>query len=207
MNIDNVVVSIFKIHVNTSESLNIAPYLNNDDYDNATIAYTVHQRMRPRDIIYIYKFQGPESDIVRDFKKELSSFLESKPQSILDYTFFIDIFNPIRPAPTIATIDYKPIGHKAVDDILSPTRGLLVWNHQLESIIALFYEQESKVLDMRIGLNVRNVDVENRAKKLMLTEGLSVFDLFTQRTINFTGMPNIKGAYRLYEALQREFIV
>ena len=208
MNIDNVVVSIFKIQINSSESLNIAPYLDNDDYDNATIAYTIHQRMRPRDIIYLYKFQGPESDIRRSFKSELAFFLEQhRPQGIMDYAFFLDTFNPIRPEPTILSLDYKPIGHKAVDDILAPTKGLLVWNHQLESIISLFYEQESKVLDMRIGLNIRDVLVENRAKKLMVTEGLSVFDLFTQRTITFTGMPSIRGGYRLYETLQKEWII
>lgn len=205
MNIDNVGVSIFKIQINSSESLNIAPFLNNDDYDNATIAYTVHQRMKPRDIIYLYKFQGPESDIKRNFKSELSFFLEGNPHSILDYAFFLDIFCPIRPTPTISTLDeYKPIGHKAVDDILTPTRGLICWNHQLEEIISLFYEQESKVLDMRIGLNSRDVLVENRAKRLMLTEGVSVFDLFVNRVVNFTEMPNIKGAYRLYEAITKD---
>ena len=207
MNIDNIVVSIFKINVNSTESLNIAPFLNNDDYDNATIAYTVHQRMKPRDIIYLYKFQGPESDIVRDFKKELSFFLESKPRTILDYAFFLDIFCPIRPEPTILSLDYKPVGHKVVDDILAPTRNLLIWNSQLEAILSLFYESESKVLDMRIGLNIRDVLVENRAKKLMLTENISVFDVFTERVINFTGLPNIKGAYRLYAVLQKEWIV
>ncbi|GEM_PF-5779046 len=201
MNINNVVVSIFKIQINSSESLNIAPYLHDTDYDN-TIAYTVHQRMKPRDIIYLYKFQGPESDIVRDFKSELAFFLEDyRPQNIMDFAFFLDVFCPIRTEPSILSLDYKPFGHKVVDDILTPTNGLLVWNHQLEAIISLFYEQESKVLDMRIGLNIRDVLVENRAKELKITKSLSVFSLFTSRVVNFTEMPNIKGAYRLYNAL------
>lgn len=203
MNLDNVVVGIFKIQINTSESLNIAPYLNDDDYNNGTIAYTVHRRMRPRDIIYLYKFQGPESDIKRDFKSELSFFLKQyRPQNILDYAFFLDVFCPIRTKPTVSTLDeYKPFGHKVADDILAATKGLLLWNHQLEAIASLFYESENKVLDIRIGLNSRDADVENRAKKLMLAEGLSVFDVFTQRVINFTHIPGIKEAYKLYEAL------
>jgi hypothetical protein len=55
---------------------------------------------------------------------------------------------------------------------------------------------------IRDGLNQRDPEIEDWTKRLMIDTGLSLFDVFSERTITGnTWRPNIKGAGVLYEAL------
>lgn len=83
-----------------------------------------------------------------------------------------------------------------VDDILSESRGLLLWNDQLDRLISLFIGRPSERNKLRKRLNLKHVDAWIASHKMLFPSGISLAGVISERTIN-----NCVSAYQLSPAV------
>jgi len=91
-----------------------------------------------------------------------------------------------------------------VDDILSETRGYLLWTDQLERLIGIF-EQNGKIRKelVRNSYGLRKNIFQEWASTKFLDNGLNLQDVVNERTISslITAQPPTAIAYRLHKLL------
>lgn len=191
---------VFEISANARKAMTLLPSGHDGDFEKGVLLHAVYTSDDAK-LIYHYKFEGSESDVKRSFKDELSYFIkEYKAEGIKDFLFFLGIFCPIRADPTIKTISqYNFRKHPIVDDILAESKGLLLWDYQMECLCGLFCDIARGAVNLRKGLNIRDPRCEEMAKKYKFNEDLSLYDVINERMVmDFTGQPNYRGAYNLY---------
>jgi hypothetical protein len=144
------------------------------------------------------------------FKKVLSIFL--KKNNYLNFTdllFFLDIYNRCKNYHIeISHIyDRKFKRNQIVDDILRDSRGFLLWDYQLKSLIRLFY-LSNDVSEMYRGLLSHSKKHWNFTKNLMLGENFSLYNVLTDRMLLDEHVtvcaPRYKWALNLFNALRQK---
>ena len=203
---DKIIEEVFEISSNPRPAMKLLPSMHDGDFEKGILLHAVYTNDDEYSLIYHYKFKGSKSDVKRNFKDELSYFIkeyEPKPKGIKDLLFFLGIFCPIRDEPTIRTISQYDIReHPIVSDILEDTRGLLLYDYQLEILCGLFCDALRNAVGLRKGLNIRDPGCEEIAKKYKFSESLSLYDIVNDRMVmDFTEQPNYRGAYNLYKAV------
>jgi len=203
--IDKITEEVFEISTNPRSAMKLLPSMHDGDFEKGILLHAVYTKDE-YSLIYNYKIKGSKSDIKRNFKDELSYFIkeyEPKPKGIKDFLFFLGIFCPIKYEITIRTISQCDLReYPIVSDILEDTRGLLLWDYQLDALCGLFCDVPRNAVSLRKGLNIRDPKCEDIAKKYKFSEDLSLYDVVNDRMVmDFTGQPNYRGAYNLYTVL------
>ena len=113
---------------------------------------------------------------------------------LLDYYRFIKVHGP-------KDNDQKKFRDlEVVDDILRPSRGLILWHYQLEQLFACFYQSQSKTIELRKALNQKRAFVFQLLDSLKFKSGISLRSVLNQRMLfPVTCSPNFKGAITLYQ--------
>lgn len=70
-----------------------------------------------------------------------------------------------------------------VDDILSLSRGVLLWKFQLEHLAGLFLPRPKDRIQFRKDFNARSSTWKNRASKMLFTKHISLFDVVEDRIV------------------------
>jgi len=205
-NLDMITEEVFEMAANPKLAVTLLNAVPDRDLEKGVLLHAVYTNDDAKSLIYHYKFQGQESDVKRNFKDELAFFLKEykpKPKGIKDFLFFLGIFCPIKYEITIKTISQYDIReHPIVSDILEDTRGLLLWDYQMDSLCGLFCDVARNAVSLGKGLNTRDSRCEDLAKKYKFNDDLSLYDVVTERMVmDFTGQPNFRGAYNLYKAV------
>ena len=204
--IDKIVEDVFEMAANRRLAVTLLNAVPDRDFEKGIMLHAVYTNDDEKSLIYQYKFEGSKSDVRRSFKDELAFFLkeyEPNPKGIKDFLLFLGIFCPIRDDPTIKTIsEYDIREYPIVSDILEDTRGLLLWDYQMDSLCGLFCDVARNAVSLGKGLNTRDSRCEDLAKKYKFNDDLSLYDVVTDRMVmDFTGQPNFRGAYNLYKAV------
>ena len=113
---------------------------------------------------------------------------------LLDYYRLIQVHGP-------KDYDQKQFRElEVVDDILIPSRGLVLWHYQLEQLFACFYQSQSKVIELRKAINQKQASVFQLLDSLKFKSGISLESVLNQRMLfPVTCSPNFKGAITLYQ--------
>lgn len=174
------------------------------NYEKGVLAHVVYVDGDVKSLINGCLFKGTKKDIKRNFMDELLWFIKKcNPGSIFDFVLFNSLFCTVRGTPTIKNIlDYNFRGCEVVNDILADSRGLLLWDYQLESLCGLFCDIPKFAVNMARGLNIRDPRSEDIAKKHKFNKDLSLYDVVSERMVmDVTCRPDFKGAYNLYRVV------
>ncbi len=141
--------------------------------------------------------EGWHLGYMRDFRDFITFH---PPRSFTDLAFLLDFyhFNATRLHHRYDPnrLTFSPIG--VVNDMLKESRGVLLWNHQLENLIRLFVADSVKVDRLRKGINAQRRSAYDAAKGMLL-EKTSLADIITERMLFFnTCNPNVRGALALF---------
>ncbi len=139
---------------------------------------------------------GETLGLKNDFRKYLS---QHHPTGFSDLLFLLDhhrlehIHGPID--YDHGQIQKTPV----VDDILKPSKGLILWHYQLEQLFACFYQSQTKAIELRKAVNQKQAFVFELAETLEFKSGVSLGSILNDRMIfPVTCSPNLKGAITLY---------
>lgn len=132
------------------------------------------------------------------FKTDFRNYLDQiQPLGFLDHLFAVDYYKLRRTTKDLTlpnkTFDYVPV----VDDILTDTRGFLLWHHQLEWLFRAFFDDTAKVVRLRKRINAKKPEAFELAGSLML-DNMSLENVIWERmALGYTVFPNVKGALAL----------
>jgi hypothetical protein len=177
--------------------------------------YAVYVDNEAKSRVYTYRFSGPKTDVERNFKKELKIFIERhEARTFTDFLFFVSLASPFSSYtvdltvynPTVEMLsNYSFEQDPVVEGILKDTRGLLLWNYQLDNLLGLFSDHSKWIRRMAKGINTRDSRVENKVRQLKINNKASLLDLINERMVmGFTNEPPTRGAYILFKTLSGE---
>jgi len=90
----------------------------------------------------------------------------------------------------------------AIEEILRPGRGYLLWDYQFIRLIGLWVLNPEDKHQTRKNLNKKLVDTMARLDEIEVEPGYSLLQLLQDRMpMGFVIAPNVRGAAVLYEAL------
>lgn len=204
MALEHIVAETFYIRENVALAIRLLPFVSEEDKQDDVYVHAVYPRGKPDDAVYVYSFQGPKADIVRNFKTELGVYIdEYRPQRLIDYLFFLCTYCPVSEKPSVYSFkEFKFTPDPYVADILKDTHGFLLFDYQLEQLISLFQRDEDAAIRTRQGLNRRDSLVEDRARRMLFENGKSLLDVFNERVqTNFTIYPPMRAAKTLMETI------
>ena len=208
MAMEHIVEETFCVKENVALAVKLMPLVPEEDIQNDKVnVHVVYPVRNPQNSIFVYGFEGPRTDIVRNFKKELDIYIkEYKPQRLIDYAFFVATYCPVSSTPSIYTFK-EDIAEftkdREVDDILMDTHGFLLFDYQLEQLISIFQRSEHAAVRTRQALNKRDSLAENRARRMLFNSGWSLLDVFNERLkMSFTVFPSMSSAKTLKETVE-----
>lgn len=139
------------------------------------------------------------------FKDDFRAYLERyRPENLEDTLFLLDSYNLSSQALGYPyRWEFCKFKHvKAVDDILAESKGILLWDHQMEQLFARFFPDYDKDIELRKAVNQKRPEVFDLAEKLKFDYGINLKDVLRERMIfSITCMPHYTGAKILFSHL------
>lgn len=138
----------------------------------------------------------------------VSYFKRYKPSSFKEILFLLDLY-PV--AIEDAIKKHKPLKSiigRAIEEILKETRGIILWNYQMENILALFIRNNVDVATVRKGINAKKPGAWYTTHIAKIDKQMTLEKLLRQRmrlgmALGHTKHPNLKGALVVYEILRK----
>ena len=182
------------------------------------VVYTEDKRL----LVDFHGIQKFKPRLGGNFKKQLTYFIKLyKPTSFKDFLFFMGAFPLSRQNPSISELPrWKFRKYEIIDLALSESKGFLLWDYQLKSLLNIFWdlswkqmkeEIESNPLyittndpyrNLELGLSLKRSYYWNLMKKLKFSKGLTMYDVLKERMIRgAVYSPNIERAYLLYKVI------
>ena len=117
----------------------------------------------------------------------LESYLDQRsPSSLLDHLFVVDTYYQSRvlgaPLPTERDLDFTP--DPVVDELLSASDGILLWQFQFEQLAQLFVDRRSDAIELRRRINQKRLETRERIKEMMFPSGQSFRDVVEERLLH-----------------------
>jgi hypothetical protein len=139
-------------------------------------------------------------------KQDLEIFLTKfSPPTLMNILFFLDIRHRCKcfclEMADVYNRKFKT--NDIVDDILKDSQGFLLWHYQIENLVRLFYV-EREVKEFSEGLIYKKPKYWSKAKKLRLSDGVSLHDILKDRLIvsdRTTIPPRFHFALNLFNTL------
>jgi hypothetical protein len=182
------------------------------EYDPSTVqSYTYHLVVYVNDQLpgRIIHVAGDESQLGRLNKfPKLSELLALFPEPTFDNCLLISTIFPIDPWYLFKRNKECFLHNQKspeISKILSGTRGLLIYAHQLEQIYCMLTGRPyPEAISFRKDWNLKRPSSRQKASELYLTKDYTLADLLNEATINedqFVYNANFSGAYRLLKYL------
>ena len=126
----------------------------------------------------------------------LESYLDQRsPSSLLDHLFVVDTYYQSRvlgaPLPTERDLDFTP--DSVVDELLSTSDGILLWQFQFEQLAQLFVDQRSDAIELRRRINQKRLETRERIEEMTFSPGQSFRNVVEERML-YEGM--VPGQWR-----------
>ena len=126
----------------------------------------------------------------------LESYLDRRtPSSLLDHLFVVDTYYQSRVLgallPTERDLDFTP--DPVVDELLSASDGILLWQFQFEQLAQLFVDRRSDAIELQRRINQKRLETRERIKEMMFPSGQSFRDVVGERLL-YEGM--VPGQWR-----------
>jgi hypothetical protein len=150
-----------------------------------------------------HRFEDDPDDPVKwgTFKKFLAA---DPPRNFEDVFFMVDVYpNDYHSLIPQFYHDQSPL-MTAIEDLLKPSRGIILWHHQLENIFQIFFDPY-QVENLRRGLGRQDPLYMEKLEGEKFNENLSLTDFIYNRMFYYrhiTITPNFKGAFELYRWLK-----
>lgn len=177
-------------------------------YDDYKYVYVVYGKSTKRLIKAIWGANTNELEKWRGFTESFDEYIRKEnPKKLVDYMFFLDMHtrSKIGNFNLRDVYDRKFGKNVIVDEILTDSKGFLLWLYQLESLIGLFYFDTTKPSKIGKGLSVLGNEYVQEAKKMKFTDNLSLYDVIIQRRVSdrtaLIFSPRWYYAYNLYNTI------
>lgn len=130
----------------------------------------------------------------------LESYLDRRtPSSLLDHLFVVDTYHQSRalgtPLPTERDLDFTP--DPIVDELLSASDGILLWQFQFEQLAQLFVDRRSDAIALRRRINQKRFETRERIEEMTFPSGQSFRDVVEERLLHEGAVPGQWGSARL----------
>ena len=158
--------------------------------------------------------ESPQIVLSMRFREEdedfpiLESYLDRRtPSSLLDHLFVVDTYHQSRalgtPLPTERDLDFTP--DSVVDELLSASDGILLWQFQCEQLAQLFVERRSDAIALRRRINQRHSEARERIGRMTFPSGQNLREVAKERLFYEGVVPGQwRGAKLLFSAQARE---
>jgi len=135
---------------------------------------------RPQ-ILLSTRFREKDEDFPR-----LEAYLRQRaPSTLLDFLFVVDSYYQSRvlgePLPTERPLDFTP--DPILDELLSASDGILLWQFQFEQLAQLFLEQRSDAIELRRRINQKRLETRERIEGMTFPSGQSLRDVVQERLL------------------------
>jgi hypothetical protein len=116
----------------------------------------------------------------------LESYLDQRsPSSLLDHLFVVDTYYQSRalgaPLPTECDLDFTP--DPVVDELLSASDGILLWQFQFDQLAQLFVDTQAEAIELRRRINQKRLEMRERIKEMTFPSGQSFRDVVEERLL------------------------
>ena len=116
----------------------------------------------------------------------LESYLDRRtPSSLLDHLFVVDTYHQSRalgtPLPTERDLDFTP--DPVVDELLSTSDGILLWQFQFEQLAQLFVDRRSDAIALRRRINQKRPEAWARIEEMTFSSGQSFRNVVEERML------------------------
>jgi hypothetical protein len=189
----------------------LVPYFHQQDLcdDLYTYAYCLYVDNKREKIPVRYgltshhRFENDPDDPAKwgTFKKFLAA---DPPRNFEDVLFLVNVYpNDYHSLIPKFYHDQSPL-MAAIEDLLKPSRGIILWNHQLDNIFQIFFPR-SQVEMFRKRLGSQDPLYMEKLEGEKFNENLSLTDFLYNRMFyyhHFTKTMNFKGAFELYRWLK-----
>ena len=139
------------------------------------------------------------------FKDGFRAYLERYcPKNLEDTLFLLDSYYLSRQALGYPYRwefrKFKQV--EAVDDILAKSKGIILWDHQIEKLFNLFFQDYDKDIELRKAVSQKQPEVFDLAERLKFDYEITLKDVIRERMIfSVTCKPHHSGAKILFTHL------
>lgn len=130
----------------------------------------------------------------------LKAYLGHQDHStLLDSLFVVDSYHQSRvlgkALPTERSHDFTP--DPILDELLSASDGILLWQFQFEQLAQLFVEERSDAIELRRRVNQKRPETRERIEDMIFPSGQSLRDVVQERLLYEGVVPGQWGSARL----------
>ena len=116
----------------------------------------------------------------------LESYLDQRsPLSLLDHLFIVDTYYQSRvlgaPLPTERDLDFTP--DAVVDELLSASDGILLWQFQFEQLAQLFVDTRAEAIELRRRISQKRPEAWERIEEMTFSSGQSFRNMVEERML------------------------
>jgi hypothetical protein len=116
----------------------------------------------------------------------LESYLDQRsPSSLLDHLFVVDTYYQSRvseaPLPTERDLDLTP--DPVVDELLSASDGILLWQFQFEQLAQLFMDTRAEAIELRRRISQKRPEAWERIEEMTFSSGQSFRNVVEERLL------------------------
>ncbi|MEQ9104973.1 MAG: hypothetical protein RIE53_09755 [Rhodothermales bacterium] len=124
---------------------------------------------------------------------------KSDPRGLWDLVFALDTyFLTLLVGEPRCTDNTGFVSVPTVDELLHPSRGLLIWKHQLEDLYRLFDTSNQRCVEFRRGINNKLPATLRKAQSLTFACGTSLGDVIEERSVfGVQTRPSLRAAHLL----------
>lgn len=110
---------------------------------------------------------------------------QQNPSTLLDSLFVVDSYYQSRvlgeSLPTERSLGFAP--DPILDELLSASDGILLWQFQFEQLAQLFVEQRSDAIELRHRINQKRLETRERIEGMTLPSGQSLRNVVQERML------------------------
>ena len=142
------------------------------------------------------------------FKKSFVNHIKKHyPTNFKDILFLVDIydyFNRVDFEKAISKFHHlNSTTNEVIHSILPDSKGIILWHHQLENLLNMFFINRNEVTSIRKGINAKKADTFKILKSCKIDDAMTLEAFIRERMILTYGRPqNIYGAHVLNEILK-----
>jgi len=153
-------------------------------------------------IVLTMRFRERDEDFPR-----LNAYLDRRnPSTLHDYLFAADSYYQSRilgeSLPTERDLKFTP--DPLVDELLSASDGVLLWQFQFEHLAQLFVDRRSDAIEVRRRVNQKRLETWERLGEMVFPSGQSLRDVVKERLLYEGVVPGQWGSAKLLFARKNE---
>ena len=152
----------------------------NDPYEPEWRWATYRRGASPQIVLSMWYREADESF------PTLESYLDQRsPSSLLDHLFVVDTYYQSRvlgaPLPTERDLDFTP--DPIVDELLSASDGILLWQFQFEQLAQLFMDTRAEAIELRRRISQKRPEAWERIEEMTFSSGQSFREVVGERLL------------------------